>query len=285
MNRFLAVLAVAFLFPLFSLAQDGFRDVIYLKKGGFVKGAIIEQVPHKSVKLLLQDGMVASFKVEEIEKFSKERFVDEIVEKRPRKSYIGLTAGLSIPIGKYADKSGAAATLGIQVNMLQIGYLFTAKWGIASTFFSTRNDYKSNITRSTTLLNSNKWNVESFDGAMIGPLYSHPLSKSLNLDISIMGGYTKFSLIEKTLFTQPWSGQDIPITYTSDAYAASVRAGVIIRYNISRFISAMACADYFSSKPRFESNERQPVNTISLGVGLAFRIPSAKMEHVAFTPF
>ncbi len=278
MNRFLAVLAVAFLFPLFSLAQEGFQDVIYLKKGGFVKGSIVEQIPHKSVKILLQDGMVASFKVEEIEKFSKERYVEELADKKPRNSYVGFSAGLSMPIGSYANKSDAAATLGMHVNIAQVGYMITPCLGLAATWYGAVNDYETS--RSMVLVNGipagTKWNVVAYGGTMIGPLYSQRLLKKLHLDLRVMGGYTKLSL------RQRWGGLG-EMFNSDDVTTGSVSAGAIIRYDLFRLFSVMACAEYFGCSPHLSVSGysyQQPINTLSLGVGVAFRIQSINMVHV-----
>lgn len=48
------------------------QDVIYLKNGGIIKGIIIEQVPNESVKVKTKDENVFVFKVDEIEKLTRE---------------------------------------------------------------------------------------------------------------------------------------------------------------------------------------------------------------------
>jgi hypothetical protein len=49
-----------------------FKDVIYLKDGGIIHGTIIEQVPNVSVKIKTKLGSVLDFKMDAIEKITKE---------------------------------------------------------------------------------------------------------------------------------------------------------------------------------------------------------------------
>lgn len=48
-------------------------DVVYLKNGGVIRGMIIEQIPGISIKIQTKDGNVFVYKMEEIEKMTKEQ--------------------------------------------------------------------------------------------------------------------------------------------------------------------------------------------------------------------
>jgi hypothetical protein len=48
------------------------REVIFLKNGSIIKGDIIEQVPQLSLKMRTNDGSVFVYKMEEVEKITKE---------------------------------------------------------------------------------------------------------------------------------------------------------------------------------------------------------------------
>jgi len=48
------------------------QDVVYLKNGSIIRGLIIEQVPNVSIKIQTSDGSVFFYKMEEIEKITKE---------------------------------------------------------------------------------------------------------------------------------------------------------------------------------------------------------------------
>lgn len=47
-------------------------DIIYLKNGSIIRGLIIEQIPNTSIKIQTKDGNIFNFKIDEIEKISKE---------------------------------------------------------------------------------------------------------------------------------------------------------------------------------------------------------------------
>ena len=48
------------------------QDVIYLKNGSIIRGLIIEQIPNVSLKIQTADGSVFVYKIDEIEKMTKE---------------------------------------------------------------------------------------------------------------------------------------------------------------------------------------------------------------------
>jgi hypothetical protein len=62
---FLSLLSVSF-------SQQNLEEVVYLKNGSIIRGVIIEQIPNKSIKIETADGNIFVFKMEEIEKFTKE---------------------------------------------------------------------------------------------------------------------------------------------------------------------------------------------------------------------
>jgi len=69
----LKVLLTILLFPFISKAQTNYEDVVYLKNGSIIHGIIIEQIPNKSIKLQTRDGNVFVYKIDEIEKMTKEQ--------------------------------------------------------------------------------------------------------------------------------------------------------------------------------------------------------------------
>lgn len=55
-------------------SDDGdYVDVVYLKNGSVIRGMIIEQVPNVSIKIQTADGSVFFYKMEEVEKITKEK--------------------------------------------------------------------------------------------------------------------------------------------------------------------------------------------------------------------
>lgn len=57
--------------------NNNFEEVVYLKNGSIIHGIIIEQVPNQSIKIKTNDGNVFVYKVEEIEKITKEESLKE----------------------------------------------------------------------------------------------------------------------------------------------------------------------------------------------------------------
>lgn len=47
-------------------------DVVYLKNGASIRGMIIEQIPNKQIKIRTADGSIFVYKMEEVEKITKE---------------------------------------------------------------------------------------------------------------------------------------------------------------------------------------------------------------------
>ena len=69
---FSLLLLVAALFCGSVLAQNNMKDVVYLKNGGVVRGIIVEQVPGVSIKIQTADGNIFVYKIEEVERMTKE---------------------------------------------------------------------------------------------------------------------------------------------------------------------------------------------------------------------
>lgn len=57
---------------LFLYSQAQYEDVVYLKNGSVIRGLIIEQVPNETIKIKTQDRNIFVYKIEEIEKITKE---------------------------------------------------------------------------------------------------------------------------------------------------------------------------------------------------------------------
>jgi hypothetical protein len=63
---------IIFIVSIFSCNSQTYEDVVYLKNGGIIHGIIIEQIPNQSIKIQTRDENVFFFKIEEIEKITKE---------------------------------------------------------------------------------------------------------------------------------------------------------------------------------------------------------------------
>jgi len=59
-------------FSILVYAQQTYQDVVYLKNGSIIRGTIIEQIPNVSIKIETSDRNVFVYKIDEIEKTTKE---------------------------------------------------------------------------------------------------------------------------------------------------------------------------------------------------------------------
>ena len=74
MKKFIGLITCMILLTsIYSTAQQQYNDVVYLKNGGKVIGVIVEQIPNVSIKIEMTNGSVMIFKMDEIEKITKEK--------------------------------------------------------------------------------------------------------------------------------------------------------------------------------------------------------------------
>ncbi len=96
MFRFIFIICtMAFLVSTQVLAQE-LEDVVYLKNGGIVRGTVIEQIPDKSLKIARFDGKVFRYKMNEIDKMSKETVIGTRTVVKKKNPMVAL--GLSFPV-------------------------------------------------------------------------------------------------------------------------------------------------------------------------------------------
>src|SRR5205085_2634048 len=88
-----------------AVAQNNLQDVVYLKNGQVLRGVIIEQVPGQSIKIETPSGSVFVFKMEEIDRISKEAtqetntIAKSGLGERERRGYLGPIVGVALPSG------------------------------------------------------------------------------------------------------------------------------------------------------------------------------------------
>ncbi|MCH7398848.1 porin family protein [Belliella sp. DSM 107340] len=245
MKKYLAIILFT-LISILSFGQSNYQDVVYLKDGNVVRGVIIEQVPNTSIRIQTPNRSVFFFEMDEIEKLTKEKGSTNFDKRR---GYIGLTIGPSFPLGDFGDPSNGLAKTGLQINLVNFGYLFSDNFGIAGSWFGAANPIDAN--------GIDPW---SYGGLMIGPLLSLPVSETVDFDFKPMIGYAA------TTIPNVGSG-----TQTSASYAYSL--GTQVRIHVGPKFSLIISADYFSTKPEFENyNVEQKIGTINLGFGGSFRL-------------
>ena len=116
------VLMVFALISISTMAQDNYRDVVYLKNGSVLRGIITEQHPNVSIKLETADLNIFVFRMEEIEKIAKEPYIQKREPKRPNSGiesgYVGtLELGYQVGLGTYGmDRLKLNIINGYQLN-------------------------------------------------------------------------------------------------------------------------------------------------------------------------
>lgn len=73
----LLILFSILLLTVCSVRSQQYEDVVYLTNGSEIHGTIIEQVPNESIKIKTKDGSTFVYRMEEIEKITKEEVMKE----------------------------------------------------------------------------------------------------------------------------------------------------------------------------------------------------------------
>lgn len=250
MKKYLTILLFAVI-TTFSFAQGTYEEVVYLKNGSIIRGVIIEQVPNKIIKIQTADRSIFVYRMDEIEKITKESIPGEKIvnTSSKRKGYIGLSIGASIPVGDFADKSIGLAKTGLQLNLVTFGYLFSDNFGIAATWFGAANP-----------VDADGFDPWSYGGLMGGPLLSFPIAEKVDWDLKPQVGYA--------VTTLPNLGYG-----TEQAASIAFGIGTQFRIHVGEKISLLLSGDYFSADSEFRDyGIRQNVATFSIAFGAAFRL-------------
>jgi hypothetical protein len=100
------------------VAQVTQRDVIYLKNGSVIKGAVLEQIPDKTVKIQTADGSIFVFQMSEVERITKEgvpppttTVAETVAEPERRSGFFSFVAGGAMPVGVFAKTDDPEAGL------------------------------------------------------------------------------------------------------------------------------------------------------------------------------
>ncbi len=132
-----------------ALSQQEYEEVVYLKNGSVIKGTIVEQIPDVSIKIQTKDGNMFVYKMEEIDRITKESIkpldqADDVTTGGPTQGLSGKFGisgfgGLAFPMGDLADDDIADnheslyRTIGPQFGAL-FDYFFNSDFGIGLQF-------------------------------------------------------------------------------------------------------------------------------------------------------
>lgn len=59
-------------FGTYSMAQNSYTEVVYLKNGSIIRGVVVEQVPNVSLKIKTADGSIFAYPMADVVKITKE---------------------------------------------------------------------------------------------------------------------------------------------------------------------------------------------------------------------
>jgi hypothetical protein len=204
-------------------SQNNYEDVVYLKNGSIIHGIIIEQVPGVSLKIKNHYNDVFFYKIDEVEKITKEEPVSPKSEPTKSKEVVKTKKNTKVKRVWEFD------SLKIRTNgIIEIGGLFGIAWSS-----QIRSVNSTGTNQSTTIHHESKigWTTNMFNLKIA-------VDKMLNRRLSIGGGL----------------GIDIsktdPISGVSPSVATFLQAFMDIRYTflrkrISPFISGQAGATFF----------------------------------------
>jgi hypothetical protein len=77
------VLAVSAVVPPGISGQEPMQDVVYLENGSVIRGTIIDQIPDESLRIRMQDGSVFVFRMQEVERITREPAIESPSRKNP----------------------------------------------------------------------------------------------------------------------------------------------------------------------------------------------------------
>ncbi len=273
--------------PKVSVVHD---DVVYLKNGSIIRGAILEIIPDSTIKTQTADGSLFVFKMNEVEKITKSepsvpresKNADKTRASSPAKedgsddSYGlfaekkirgGIRAGLSIPTGNFAatsgNESGAAALgVGFGLDVLFPVDAVTSFGGSATLSFHSLN-YDGAVSSTvdlgswTTVWLMMAGQIQSDKSPTLQPYLQPRLGLLIASppDISSPGASAKYS--------------------TGVGFAYGAAAGIVISHHVKFEVA------YMASKPEFDLELRGgtinmsltgklPVNILSFSLGYAF---------------
>jgi len=243
------------------------QDIIVKQNGDEIKSKILEitseNIKYKEYKfqngptrninisevfmVIYENGKREKFTTTESEKSKEEKLVNKKNKKNiKKKGFIGLSVGANIPVGKFADDNDGAAKTGFQINIVNFGYLFSDNIGITATWFGAANPI--NGVGSDYL-----W---YYEGLLVGPLFSFPVSEKIEWDLKPMVGISSASITNLGL-------------ETAFSFAFSIETGV--RFNVSRLIALTLGVDYTAAKYKWDVGD-QSIGTFSIKGGFAFRL-------------
>ena len=178
-------------------------------------------------------------------------------ETENKKGYIAISIGSVFPMGDFGnrniqDPKAGLANMGIQLNLVNIGYRLSKNIGIAGLL--------GGAVHSVEYIDEATWSYGYF---LAGVLFTFP-SQKVDFDLRILGGFMNAKLNRPSLNAEA----------NGDAFGYDI--GAVVRSHISQKTSFLFSIDYAGGNPSLESHFSpdfsQNIKNITLAVGIAFRL-------------
>jgi len=169
-------------------------------------------------------------------------------QEQKRKGYIGISIGPSIPIGEFKEEGWA--NTGASLSLINFGYLFNSRIGIAANWFGGAHT----VDVSQFQLADGMW---SYGGLLIGPLVSAPIGRNVDFDARVQMGFSAANL--------KLDG------YNVDGTGFAYSAGIGIRTRLGEKWSLNFNADVLTSTNTGDYMKRK-IQAINPTIGLSFRL-------------
>src|SRR5690606_8675053 len=169
-------------------------------------------------------------------------------QEQRRKGYIGISIGPAIPMGEFKEEG--SANTGVNLSLINFGYLFNNRVGIAANWFGGAHT----VDVSQYGLANGMW---SYGGLLAGPLVSTPIGSKVDFDARVQIGF---------------SAANLKIDgYTIDGTGFAYGAGIGIRTHLAEKWSFNLNADVLTSNNKGDYMARK-IQTIHPTIGLSYRL-------------
>jgi hypothetical protein len=203
----------------------------------------------------LKNTQNLNFKIDAVaQQVSGNNNTNNLNQEFERKGYIGISLGPSFPMGDF--KNGALT--GLQISLINFGYLFTKNIGVTANWFGSAYDISTEG-----VLDNATWSI---GGLTFGPLISFSVNDVFEFDIRPTVGFIY-------VVTPEFSANGIIYLGSDNATAFNLDLGATVRFNFAKRWALLANIDYMSSKPKFATIDLyQQINTLGITAGIAYRL-------------
>jgi len=233
---FLIALLAGITLPLQAQTQH-YEDVVYLKNGSIIRGIIIEQIPNVSLKIQTRDKNIFVYKIEEVEKITKELMQRQAKQQtissdyssfNKPKGYMGLVeleGGLGI--GTWA----ATRTGVVIINGYRVIPQFAFGVGIGTKIFTHSFDYVGHLEVGMPLF-------LHLRGDFLDEKVSPYAAFNIGYNLSLIGGFFGGILMEPS----------VGVGFNIDQRKSRMNIGVAVAINRVKYIVDYGYGGYYEGK-------------------------------------